>query len=190
MSEKGLDKKTEALGRAHLNADLGNYNKAIDILEIVIPAIKKDDINFDSLSIWQTDDWVTYIDLLRLNKENQKADKLAQDICKFYHRQIETDSMMGTSKENEILLNCYYLSNDTLKFLKSLENRFFIKKDRGDVFSLMKAGSYRRFETHPGYQKLEERITAETHRMRAEVITYLKEEGDWDPAWDKELGLE
>ena len=44
-------------------------------------------------------------------------------------------------------------------------------------------------KNHPEYQKLEKRITEETHRMRAEVIAYLKAEGDWDPSWDKELGL-
>ena len=50
--------------------------------------------------------------------------------------------------------------------------------------------SYLRFEEHPKYKELEKKITGEVHRMRAEVIEYLKEEGDWDPTWDKELGLE
>ena len=59
-----------------------------------------------------------------------------------------------------------------------------------NIFPNMKSGWYKRFETHPGYKQLEKRITEETHRMRAEVIEYLKAEGDWDPAWDKELGLE
>ena len=40
------------------------------------------------------------------------------------------------------------------------------------------------------FKAVKQRITEEVHRQRAEVIEYLKEEGEWDPAWDKELGLE
>ena len=45
-------------------------------------------------------------------------------------------------------------------------------------------------ENAPDFKKFTSELLQETHRMRAEVIEYLKEEGDWDPAWDKELGLE
>jgi hypothetical protein len=54
----------------------------------------------------------------------------------------------------------------------------------------MKSGYFFLFENDLEYQKLFSKIEAEVHRQRAEVIEYLKEEGDWDPAWDKELGLD
>lgn len=189
-SEKGLDKKAEAIERADLNTKLGNYYKAIEILEKAIPALKKNDLNFESIDLWQIDDWIFYTELLRFIKENTKADKLAQEVCKYYQKKIIPDSLISVSRKNDLQLDCFYLSNDTLNFIKSLENRYFVKKDRMNIFPNMKSGWYKRFETHPGYKQLEKRITEETHRMRAEVIEYLKAEGDWDPAWDKELGLE
>jgi hypothetical protein len=97
---------------------------------------------------------------------------------------------MGPNKKNTIQLNCFYISNDTANFLKTLEECFFVKKDRQTFFTKMKVGFYKRFEDNSRYKTLEKRITEETHRQRSEVIKYLKEKGDWDPAWDKELGLE
>jgi hypothetical protein len=54
----------------------------------------------------------------------------------------------------------------------------------------MKFRRYVRFEEYPEYQILFKKTEAQVHRQRAEVIEYLKEEGDWDPAWGAELGLD
>ena len=91
---------------------------------------------------------------------------------------------------NKLILDCYYYSNDISGFLNALEDMFFENKDRLYPLNNLKSEYYRRFEKDPDYQKLFKRIEAETHRQRAEVIAYLKDEGDWDPTWDKELGLE
>ena len=87
-------------------------------------------------------------------------------------------------------MDCFYCSMQKEEFLAGLEELYFDRKDRTGWFSKMKSGQYILFENDPDYQKLFKRIEAETHRQRAEVIEYLKEEGDWDPAWDAELGLE
>ena len=87
-------------------------------------------------------------------------------------------------------MDCHYLSNDTIAFIKHLQDRFFTQKDRFEVFTIIEQGSYKRFEKNKDVSALFERIRDETHRMRAEVIAYLKKEGEWDPAWYKELGLE
>ena len=189
-SEKNLDASTLAENRADFNARLGNYKKAKEILLEEYPHLTRSRINIDSLTPGKASDWVFYIELLRFNEENEIADSLAQDLCDYYHMQIEKDTLMGISYKYDILTDCYYLSNDVPNFIKTLDERFFTVKNRFDVFSSMKAGWYERFEGIPEYDELEKRITEETHRMRAEVIEYLKEEGDWDPAWDKELGLE
>jgi hypothetical protein len=54
----------------------------------------------------------------------------------------------------------------------------------------MKSGYYLRYENDPGYQRVFKKIETEVHRQRAEVIEFLKQEDDWNPAWDKALGLE
>jgi hypothetical protein len=105
-------------------------------------------------------------------------------------QQSNTNEFLPPHEKNGWQLDCYYLSNDTLAFVEALDERFFAKKDRLDVFADLKSGIYMRFHQNKGYQQLIARITEETHRQRAEVIEYLKAEGDWDPAWDKELGLD
>ncbi|MBT8293172.1 MAG: hypothetical protein KJN70_07850, partial [Eudoraea sp.] len=189
VSEKNLDPEEEAIQRAWLNGGLQNYQKAISTLEHTFTHLKKNTIDVDSLELEEAEIWVFYIDYLRMNDENKKADSFSQEICKYYNKIIEEDTFTS-NKKNDIQLDCYYISNDTTNFLKALEERFFIKKDRLGVFSNMKLGIYKRFEDNSGYKALEKRITEEVHRQRAEVIAYLKEEGDWNPAWDKELGLE
>ena len=188
-SEKNLDPEEEAIQRAWLNSGLQNYQKAISILEHTFTHLKKNTIDVDSLELEEAQVWVYYIDYLRMNNENKKADSFSQEICKYYNKIIEEDSFTSYTN-NDIQLYCFYISNDTTNFLKALEERFFMKKDRRGVFSDMKLGIYKRFEDNSGYKALEKRITEEVHRQRAEVIAYLKEEGDWDPAWEKELGLE
>ena len=189
VSEKNLDPEEEAKDRAWLNGGLQNYQKAISILEHTFTYLKKNTIDVDSLELEEAEVWVYYIDYLRMNNENKKADSFSQEICKYYNKIIEEDSFTSYTN-NDIQLDCFYISNDTTNFLKALEERFFIKKDRREVFSEMKLGIYKRFKDNSGYKALEKRITEEVHRQRAEVIAYLKEEGDWDPAWEKELGLE
>ena len=87
-------------------------------------------------------------------------------------------------------MDCLYISDQKEEFLKELEDIYFVKNDIIGWFVGMKQGYYLRFEGDPEYQKLFKRIEAEVHRQRAEVIAFLKQEGDWNPSWDKELGLE
>ena len=52
------------------------------------------------------------------------------------------------------------------------------------------AVEYDFMEEDQSFQNLKARIEAYLEESRNEINEYLKEEGDWDPAWDKELGLE
>ena len=68
---------------------------------------------------------------------------------------------------------------------------YFIRKQRMiGMFSGIKSGDYRIALQEPQFIEFWQRVKAETHTMRAEVIEYLKEEGDWNPAWDAELGID
>jgi TolB-like protein len=85
----------------------------------------------------------------------------------------------------------YYLKGEVDSFVQVLDEAWFESKLRGDnrIFRDYKAGEYKFFEDNPVFEAFISKVTEETHRQRAKVIEYLKEEGDWDPAWDKELGL-
>jgi hypothetical protein len=60
---------------------------------------------------------------------------------------------------------------------------------RSGLLTAIRQGTFRSYEMEPAFKELVADVLKETHRQRAKVIEYLKEEGDWDPAWDKELGL-
>jgi TolB-like protein len=169
VAEKGLDNQTEAYSLSDYYRYVGDNAMAIQVFEEAFPGITQKEIIAADLDFGKADYLVSYIELLRFNKSDQKANDLAQVLCEYYNKQGINDFYF----KNQFMMDCYYLSNDTLNFLKTLENRYFVKKDRLNVFSDLHAGWYKRFENHPGYQKLEKRITAEIHCMRAEVIAYL-----------------
>jgi TolB-like protein len=190
-SEKGLDQQSAALVKADISIHNKNYQEARKIYEKAYPDILTREFNTDNLNFDSNyDDLVNYIEILRLNNDDQSAEHYSKIVCDFYGIKSGQNEYYPTHELYKIRLDCHYLANDTVAFVKALEEQFFDKKDRLGVFSNLKRGVYRRFDQNKEYREVVERITDETHRMRAEVIEYLKEEGDWDSAWDEELGLE
>ncbi len=191
-ARKGLNRETEAMDRVYIQMGLGNVKKARSIFEKAFPNLLATDVPKDDIMFYRKnyDELVTYTELLRLDKDNDKADALANALFEFYKMGPAKNERASLSFKNQVLLDCHYLSNDTIAFIKHLQDRFFTQKDRFEVFTIIEQGSYKRFEKNKDVSALFERIRDETHRMRAEVIAYLKKEGEWDPAWDKELGLE
>ncbi|NNK11107.1 MAG: hypothetical protein HKP08_07160 [Flavobacteriaceae bacterium] len=184
-----LDKETFIEESSWLNLLHGNPSKAIEIYENGFPDITTPKILNDKWNLSLAERIATYIELLRANGQEEKANGFAKRLCTFKDEAVK-QSLLGENPTNWLILECYYATNDISGFLQFLENIFFEKKNRMYLFVNLKSEYYRRFEKDPEYQKLFKRIEAETHRMRAEVIAFLKEQGDWNPAWDKELGLE
>ena len=122
--------------------------------------------------------------------QKEKADRFAEKLCEYSQSLKEDTYSTSIHYRNQLAIYCHYASDKPQEFVKTLDTIFFEKNDQMDWFTDMKSGWYIRFENDPEYQKLFNKIEAETHRQRAEVIEYLKEEGDWDSAWDEELGLE
>ena len=188
-SEKGLDEKDIANVRAEIHLHNNNYREALEIYEKTFPDILETEFTVDKVD-FNYDNWWNYIEILRLNEEDERAASLAKIFCDFYTLKSGEDEYYPAYDLNRLELDCHYLANDTLAFVSALEEQFYNKKDRLDIFSEYKCGVYKRFHENKEFQKLFNRITEEIHRMRAEVIEYLKEEGDWDPSWDEELGLD
>ena len=186
------------MDRVELQVFLGDYTNALATFEKLYPEITEVPIDSLELDDENAKEFAYYTELLRLVGEDKSASNYAEAVCGHYHF-TPTDRVQSQNQRYNQLLDCYYLSNDTTQFLKTLEERYFVKQDRANVFTKLRIGRYQRgqrnlrysrFENHPKYQDLLSRITEDIHRQRAEVIAYLKEEGDWDPAWDEELGLE
>ena len=86
----------------------------------------------------------------------------------------------------------YYYRGDVDSLVYMLNKVWFENNERQEyrIYMDYRAGVYKDFENNPVFMDFISKVTEETHRQRAEVIEYLKEQGDWDPVWDKELGLE
>ena len=188
-SEKGLDTKDVADIRTAILLHNNNLKEARVTYENTHPEVLETELTVDNID-FNYNLWWNYIEILRLNKEDERAESLANIFCDFYNIKSGEDEYYPAFNLNRLELDCHYLANDTLAFVRAMEEQFFDKKDRLDIFSDLKCGVYERFYGNKEFQEVYQRITKETHRMRAEVIAYLKEEGDWDPAWDEELGLE
>ena len=191
-AEKGLNKQEEINTRANIHVMQGKVKEARRIIEDAYPDLRKMEFEVDTLKFGRTyfNLW-NYAEILKLDTDMGNADLARQKICEFYKFQIDSNKFLPKHQRNILELDCYYFSDDTTNFVKAYEKRYFIRKDRfyggfGDI----KMGEYGRFHSSRDFKQLFDRITEETHRHRAEVIEYLKEEGDWDPAWDKELGLD
>ena len=184
-----LDEETIVEEKAWLHLLMGHPEKAQALFEEGHPDLVNQQILKEDWNLSIANRIGTYIELLIENGHNDNAKSYSKKLCEFRDRAVK-ESLFGHNPTNKLILDCYYYSNDLSGFLNALEDIFFEKKDRMYLFNELKSEYYRRFEKDPEYQKLFKRIESETHRQRAEVIEYLKEEGDWDPAWDAELGLE
>jgi len=189
-SEKNLDPSTYAADLAWTYSLMGDTRKALALFEESFPEISDPAQDGEKLAeIWG--DWILrgYIEDLRIEGIDEKAEALSTVLCDYYTEKIENKEYQKR-QYREAKLECAYAKNDMETFLSVLEEYYFERKDKHDIYADLNGGWYRLFEDDPRYQKLFKRIQEDIHRQRAEVIAYLKEEGDWEPAWDKELGLD
>ncbi len=121
----------------------------------------------------------TYIEVLRKEERYKDAMVFADFLCAYF----KGDWVNSLAGNKSGLMECYYLQNNLDGFLNVIRESFFETKSRLAIYSSIKSLRYTAFEEHEEYQKLIEKIELETHRMRADLITYLKAEGDWDSSW-------
>ena len=70
-----------------------------------------------------------------------------------------------------------------------MDQRFFELKDRYNLYGLH-AGNYKPLEGLASFKIFKNKVNKEIAQMQGEVIAFLKTEGEWDPTWNKEMGLE
>jgi TolB-like protein len=190
LQREWIDQKEATLTTSFIKLMLGNTSEALQLFEDEFPDYVDESILSKEFNRSDVYYWLQYVDLLRMTGQKEKADRFADKLCEYSQSLGEDTYSTSIHYRNQLTIYCHYASDMPQEFVKTLDTIFFEKNDHMDWFTDMKSGWYIRFENDPEYQKLFKKIEAEVHRQRAEVIEYLKEEGDWDPAWDKELGLE
>ena len=189
IQEQWLTEDEATIDKTNIELMTGNFEKALNIFEEGFPNIVNGMVQEKDLEYPQDLHVIVYIELLRTNGKDEKADEYSNNICDHYYKKIETNPKFSAHRKNAMMIECYYASDKKKEFLAKLEEIYFDKMDKMDWYVNMKYGDYLRYEEDPEYQKLFIKIEADVHRQRAEVIDFLKEQGDWDPAWDEELGL-
>jgi TolB-like protein len=190
IQEDELNGNDKFLESSWVQMRLGNPEEALAIFEEGFPNYANETILKQELSYPEEGPVSLYIELLRASGLEEKANTFSKKLCNYFKSEIDNNPNLDNHTRNNYMLTCAYSSGEANTFVKELHTIYFEKKDRQGWYSEMKSGYFFLFENDLEYQKLFSKIEAEVHRQRAEVIEYLKEEGDWDPAWDAELGLE
>ena len=187
LEDKGLDKKVGFTNLARVYYLQGNIEKANEILlqhfSSLYGDIASGKMTIGHLQLSDIGPVRTYIEVLRAEGDEEQATFFADYLCSYYN--AHGKRVMLANKFYP--MHCDYVQNDLTGFLRTLNEAFFDPGYRLSIFSNLKSSRFAAFEEYPEYQELFRKIETETHRMRAEVIAYLKEEGDWDPAWDAAL---
>jgi tetratricopeptide (TPR) repeat protein len=190
LEDKGLDEKIGYTNLARTYYLMGNIQEAKGILlqqfAETYTGIESGNMDIGNLQLSEVDPVRTYIEVLRSSGEMEKASLFADYLCAYY--QVHGERVMLANKFYP--MHCSYVQNDLHRFLDILNTTFFEPGERLAIYTHLKSSRFAAFEQAPEYKALLEKIEAETHRMRAEVIAYLKEEGDWDPSWDGVLTLQ
>ena len=185
-----IDPESATLEMIWVEFMLGNVEKALNTYEKQFPEVADQTILSEDLDDSSAQKVSYYVEFLRAAGKVQKADRYADKFCSYYRSNYLNNTFIPPTDQYNYALTCYYNSMQKAEFIEYLNEVYFEKRNRVGWFTYMKSGYFVMLENDPEYQKLFKKIEAETHRMRAEVIEYLKEEGDWDPAWDEELGLD
>ncbi|MFZ9032242.1 MAG: helix-turn-helix domain-containing protein [Robiginitalea sp.] len=187
LENKGLDKKVGYSNLARAHYFLGDSERAEEILRQhfseLYDEVTSGKRTIESLQFSDVLPLRTYVEVLRKGGKEEKASLFADFLCAYYN--AHGKRVMLANKFYP--LHCAYVQNDLNGFLKILNETFFEPGHRLAIYSHLKSSQFAAFEEIPEYQDLLKKIEAETHRMRAEVVTYLKDEGDWDPTWDAAL---
>ena len=193
-SDNGYPGGNKSFWLADVYQKLGNAEKAKTVMDEGYPELAKQLSNLNpndpipySKFAYEID---TYIDIFRELGNDNKAEVLADISCNYLKTLSENEN--DASRDDFRKLVCFYNRYEVDSLVRLLDKIWFKDKERKylNLYMEIQTGYYRPFEKEPKFLDLSRRVTEETHRMRAEVIAYLKEVDDWNPAWDKELGLD
>ncbi|QBA64957.1 hypothetical protein [Muriicola soli] len=178
------DEATISLVKQYIS--LHQYAKAEELLKSLYPELSKTLDSIDSDGKLPNYEYRIIIFFLEIRKAKGEDDKIDMILKQLYENE------KGWHENFYALKNYYYLKGEVDSLVYHLDKAWFEKKDRGryPILENYRMGDFQDLEKEPLFMDFINKVLDETHRQRAEVIEYLKEQGDWDPAWDKELLLE
>ncbi|GAB5410297.1 MAG: hypothetical protein BalsKO_26620 [Balneolaceae bacterium] len=173
---------------------IGEYEAALETIDEAYPEIKIL-INSDSLlaPLVEKEDNVENLtinyaaSLLKLGR-TEEAEQWASKVCEYYEIDIFEGEMIDW--EIDELSNarmCAALNENGALVAEINRIIYFDKRGRiGWPLGFREAIWYLLVKDHPDVMQVRDEIMADIHQQRAEVIEWLKEEGEWQQEWDVE----
>ena len=123
-----------------------------------------------------------------INNFSQKVAK--QKLQKYYEFDTTLQAPLDSLNINQIIgkRSVFASRGEIDKMLEMAEYAYFSRNHKrysNTLFSTDVSLSY--YANEPKVLELQKRIKEDIHKMRAEVIAYLKTEGEWDESWDANL---
>ncbi|MBO3700259.1 hypothetical protein [Roseivirga sp. E12] len=208
--QSGALEKPFARSRASVALRRGDYDLAKSYILKGFPEVL--DLDFDLLQILdeqiQNDVSYAFLSYSIILKEEDKKDSSLMYVNKLakYYAHFDSISDLRTQSSKNILdelltqapkvstprlfSNVSYqsLTGDVDGMIETLEELYFERKAFSSAWqSLNGAAVYKIHDGNPKYEAFKRRIMEDVHKKRAVVINYLKEQGEWDNAWDAQL---
>lgn len=205
----GLEKPF-ARARAGVALKRGNYDLAKSYILKGFPEVL--DLDFDLLEILdvqiQNDVHYAFLGYSIILKEEGKKDSSLMYVNKLAQYYVHFDSIsdLRTQDSKNILdelliespkistgrmysrVTYQSLTGDVDGMITTLEELYFERNAFSNAWERLNSGVvYRIHDGNPKYEAFKRRIREGVHKKRAVVIDYLKEQGEWNNAWDAQL---
>jgi TolB-like protein/Tfp pilus assembly protein PilF len=174
--------------------NLGKNEEVLSVIDKEWPEIANKTYDFDSynnrqLNLDAQNLVFLYATVLVDEGRNEEAQFYIDSICEDYSTKNQgKETTYSDLDPNDLWMsmNCSLIKGNVEEGIDQLKEYYFERKGKraypfaflSDVFLL--------YKNHPEMIKTKELILDDIHKMRNEVITYLKEEGDWKEEWEVE----
>ncbi len=177
VNNKGLNNKIASANIARIHYLKGDKSKAEQILlknfADLFNNIASGEYSSSQFNKRDIGPIRTYIDILRAKGEGAKAQVFADFLCSYY-KDFDKRIIWGNKFDQ---LDCHYLQKDMDSFLNAVREAYFQDANRLALYKDLKILNYPAVEDNTRYRQLFAEIETEVHRMRAEVVEYLKARG-------------
>lgn len=163
-----------------LNYVQGNYEQALaPIEEFETELMQNPPIINPSNEGWAA----TVVMLYRELGRNEEADILAKEYCEYLENKEVGEGLRLNEKFNEF--SCRLASNNTDETIELIEDLYFNENwkrrwPEALVFNTIPSDLKKSTE----FQNIVARVYADLHEQRADVIEWLKAEGEWKAEWE------
>lgn len=167
---------------ASIYSELGRYDEAVELYLKYNEILKERPIVLERYTFVKISG---FAQLLKEADRDDEAQVFVEAVCEYAAENQKNPPKELTDFEIYMQdLTCKILNEDYDPLISALDDYFFNKKFKSGFANRDGTVDFPDEMTEkPEFQKLEKRIYEDLHRMRDNVIEYLKAEGEWKEEW-------